>query len=375
MRLPDFELERFFARWEFDVRYLLCASDVQPLPMSELVAWMDDELRDLWDRLSLGYTEAPGHPLLRREIAALYDSITPDEVLVFSGAEEAIFALGNVVGGRGDRLVVTWPAYQSLYEVARAAGADVALLELREEDGWRLDLDRLRAALRPNTRAIVVNFPHNPTGALPDLATWTALVETAREAGVLLISDEVYRGLEHEGVERLPAMVDAYEHGVSIGVMSKSYALAGLRIGWVACRDAALLGRLSAFKDYLTICSSAPSEILAIAALRQKERVLERSRSIVRSNLALLDGFFARTSDRFGWVPPRAGTTGFPRLIGGTAVEAFSERLVREQGVLLAPGTLFGHPGNHFRLGYGRTDMPEALERLEDSSREPGRSA
>jgi aspartate/methionine/tyrosine aminotransferase len=365
VRLPDFELERFFGRWEFHVRHLLCASDVQALPMSELVGWMDDEIRGLWHSLALGYTEATGHPLLRREIAALYESVTPDEVLVFSGAEEAIFALGNVVGGPGDHLIVTWPAYQSLYEVARASGAEIALLELREEDGWGLDLDRLGAALRPNTRAIVVNFPHNPTGALPDLATWTGLVETARQAGVLLISDEVYRGLEHPGSEPLPAMVDVYEQGISIGVMSKSFALAGLRIGWIVCRDAELIRRLSAFRDYLTICSSAPSEILAIAALRQKERILERSRSIVAANLALLDSFFARHSDRFAWIRPRAGSTGFTRLLDEMPVEEFSQRLAREKGVLLLPGTLFGHGGNHFRLGYGRTDMPEALQRLE----------
>lgn len=365
MRLDDFALERFFARWEFSVRHLLCASDVQGWPMAELIALMDAETRALWDDLALGYTEAGGHPLLRQEIARLYETVEPEEVLVFSGAEEAIFAFANVALAPGDHAVVTWPAYQSLHEVARAAGADVGLLELRHEEGWALDVDRLRAMLRPATRAIVVNFPHNPTGALPDPATWVALVALAREAGVRVLSDEVYRGLEHGGAPPLPAMVDAYEDGVSLGVMSKSFALAGLRIGWIACHDRALLARLAAFKDYLTICSSAPAEILALGALRGRERVLGRSRGIVAANLARLDDFFARHADRFAWVRPRAGSTAFPRLLDDEPVERFTERLLHDTGVLLLPGTLFGHAGNHFRIGYGRTDMAEALARVD----------
>jgi aspartate/methionine/tyrosine aminotransferase len=367
--LPDFELERFFARWEFNVRHLLCASDVEGWRMGELVELMDDETRSLWEGLSLGYTEAAGHPRLREEIAGLYESVSPEEVLVFSGAEEAIFAFANVALGPGDEAVVGWPAYQSLHEVARASGARVDLLELRHEEAWALDLERLRAVLRPATRAIIVNFPHSPTGALPDLSTWNELVAIARAAGVRVFSDEVYRGLEHDGARPLPAMVDLYENGVSLGVMSKSFALAGLRIGWIATHDRVLLERLGAFKDYLTICSSAPAEILAIAALRAKERVLARSRLIVEANLARLDGFFTRHADRFEWVRPLAGSTAFPRLLGGEPVERFTERLLGATGVLLLPGTLFGHPGNHFRLGYGRTDMAEALGRVEEWGR------
>ena len=172
MRLADFELERYFARWEFEARYLLCASDVQGYPMADLLALADDETRALWADLRLGYGESTGHPLLRREIASLYDTIEPDEVLTFAGAEEAIFCLLNVLVGPGDHAIVTWPGYQSLYEVARAAGADVTLHELREDAGWALDLDLLRRQVTPATRLIVVNAPHNPTGMLPDRATY-----------------------------------------------------------------------------------------------------------------------------------------------------------------------------------------------------------
>jgi aspartate/methionine/tyrosine aminotransferase len=365
VRIADFELERYFARWEFAVRHLLCASDVEGFPMADLLALADDETRALWDGLRLGYTESTGHPLLRREIAGLYERIEPDEVLVFAGAEEAIFCLLNVLVGPGDHAVVTWPGYQSLYEVARAAGAEVTLHELRAEDGWALDLDRLRAAVRPETRLLVVNAPHNPTGMLPSHAEWRALTDLCAEAGVHLLSDEVYRFLEFDPADRLLAGADALERGISLGAMSKSFAMAGLRVAWLATRDRALLARVAAFKDYTTVCSSAPSEILALIALRAREAVLARSQAIVAANLPLLDAFFAARPETFRWVRPRAGSVGFPRLTAaGVAIDDFAAGLVEAEGVLLLPGSRFGHAGNHFRVGFGRSDLPVALERL-----------
>jgi aspartate/methionine/tyrosine aminotransferase len=370
VRIADFALERYFARWEFAVDHLLCASDVEAYPMADLLALADDESRGLWDGLRLGYTESTGHPLLRREIASLYETIEPDEVLTFAGAEEAVFCLMNVLPGEGDHVVVTWPAYQSLYEVARAAGADVTLHELYEAHDWEIDLDALRRQVTPATRLIVVNLPHNPTGMLADRATFDTVVEIAADAGAHLLVDEVYRGLEHAGGEPLPAGADALPQGLSLGVMSKSFALPGLRIGWLATHDRDLLDRLARFKDYTTICSAAPSEILAIVALRARDRVLARSRAIVAANLERLDAFFDDWADRFSWVRPRGGSIGYPRLtVPGVRIDDWAAELVASEGVLLLPGSQFGDPGNHFRLGFGRTDLPEALDRLEAFAR------
>ncbi len=365
MRIADFALERYFARWEFAVEHLLCASDVQGYPMAELLALADDEARALWDGLELGYTESTGHPLLRREIASTYETIEPDEILTFAGAEEAIFCLMNVLLSPGDHAIVTWPGYQSLYELARTAGADVTLHELRETDGWALDLDLLRRQVMPATRLIVVNAPHNPTGMLPDSATFEGLVAIAADAGAHLFMDEVYRGLEFDEADRLPAGADALPTGISLGVMSKAYAMAGLRIGWLATHDRALLARAAGFKDYTTICSSAPSEILSIIALRARDRVLGRSRGIIATNLERLDAFFDEWPDRFAWARPRAGSIGYPRLtVPGLRIDDWAAALVEAEGVLLLPGSQLGHAGNHFRIGFGRTDLPVALERL-----------
>lgn len=366
MLIAEFTLERFFARWEFVARYLLCSSDAETFEASELVAMADDEGRALWNDLQLGYTESPGHPLLRREIAALYDGLSADDVLVFSGGEEAIFSFANVELGLGDHAVVTWPAYQSLYEVAAATGAEVSLLRLRHENGWALDVDELAAMLRPKTVSAIVNAPHNPTGMLPDRTTFEAVVALCESRGVRLFSDEVYRYGEFTESDRLPAACEISRNGVSLGALAKPFGMAGLRIGWIATRDRDLLARLARFKDYLTICNAGPSEILAIIALRAKDRVLRRNLSIVDANLRLLDSFFARRAEQFEWVRPRAGLVGFPRMLGPGSIEDFAAELVEQTGVLIVPGSIFDHGGNHFRVGFGRRNMPQALQHFED---------
>ena len=365
MQLPDFALEHFFARWEFAARYMLGSSDAETHTLDELLALADDECRRWWNGLRLGYTEVAGHPLLRESISRLYTSIRPDHVGVFAGAEEAIFAFMQVSLQPGDHAVVTWPGYQGLYEVARAAGAEVTLLPLLPEEEWAFPVDRLAAAMRPRTRVVAINFPHNPTGSHIDRSTLEQIVALARTREAWLFSDEVYRFAEFDPSTRLPAAADLYERGVSLGVMSKAFGLAGLRVGWIACPDRAHLARLLAFKHYLTICNAAPSEVLATIALRARDVIEARNRRISIGNLAILDEFFDRWRGVFEWSRPQAGTIAFPRLVSDMRIDTFAEQLATTASVLVLPGTVFGHDGNHFRLGFGRRDMPEALRLME----------
>ena len=373
VRIADFALERYFARWEFAVEHVACASDVEGWPMAELLALADDETRSMWEGLRLGYTESTGHPLLRAEIARLHEGLSADDVMVFAGAEEAIFCLMSTGLDSGDHVVVTWPGYQSLYEVARASGAKVGLHLLREEDGWGLDVDRLLRSLHTETRMVVVNAPHQPTGMLPTEEEWRRLAAECSSRGICLVGDEVYRFLEFDGAATLPAAADLGDRNVSIGVMSKTFAMAGLRIGWLATKDHAVLERCARLKDYTTICSAAPSEVLALIGLRARDRVIARSREIVASNLAVLDDFFDRRADAFSWVRPRGGSTGFPRLVDGgpadPSADRLAARLVESTGVLLLPSSTFGFDDAHFRIGLGRADLPEALAKLEGSPR------
>jgi aspartate/methionine/tyrosine aminotransferase len=375
--IAPFKLERYFARWEFAAPYLLCTSDVQGYRLRDLLALADAETRALWEDLTLGYTESAGHPLLRAEIAGLYERAGAADVLCFAGAEEAIYIALRVLLRPGDHAIVTFPGYQSSYQVAEAAGAQVSHWRLRLErwngkPAWMVDLDELRGLLRPETRVILVNFPHNPTGALLSQVEWADVVEIARQAGCYLFSDEVYRLLEYDPGERLAPAVDLYEKGLSLGVMSKPFGLAGLRIGWVAARDVGLLAELAAYKDYTTICNSAPSEILALMALRAREQVLARCLDLLRANLGLVEECMGRLADRFEWIPPQAGSICFPRWLGHGSIEEFSAALVEAEGVLLLPGTVFDYPGEYFRLGLGRENLPEALDRLERFARRYG---
>ena len=365
MKIPPFALERFFAAHEFSTPHLLCASDCEALSVDDLLsleAGAEAAFRDLW----LGYTESLGHPDLRAEIAGLYDSVDAAQVLVHSGAEEAIFGFMNAAIEPGGHVIVQTPCYQSLTDLPRALGFALSEWPAREDFGWALSLDELERLIRPDTRALIVNLPHNPTGFLAPHAVFERMVEICRANGLLLFCDEVYRLLEFDPAERLPAACDAYENGVSLGVMSKSFGLAGLRIGWIATRNRSVLDAMAGFKDYTTICNSAPSEFLATVALRHRDAVVGRNLRIIEGNLALLDGFFERQSEKVTWQRPRAGSIALPRFADGLDGVALCRAAIDIAGVLLAPGSTFGAGDNHFRIGFGRADMPQALARLEE---------
>ncbi len=370
MKLDRFRLERYFAKHEFAAPYLLCASDCESMGLGDLLA-LEPGAGERLSALRLGYTESPGHPELRQAITALYRHIAAEQVLVHAGAEEAIFNFMNVALSPGDHVIVHAPYYQSLGEVARGVGAEVTAWPGDPERGWELDLEVLKKALTARTKVVVVNFPHNPTGFLPASEFVHGLSALSERHGFVIFADEVYRGLELDPSDRLPAFADVNARAVSLGVMSKAYGLAGLRIGWIATRNEPLLRELAAFKDYTTICNSAPSEFLATLALRHAETIVERNRRIIRGNLDRLDLFFAAHSDLFAWQRPKAGSIAFPRLLRGE-VDAFCADLVRRAGVLLLPGTLYDPGFNSFRIGFGRKNLPDSLARLEEYLRDPG---
>ena len=363
MELVPFKLERYFASYEFNTKYLLCCSDCESFSVGDLLAF-EPEADEGFKRHWLGYTEPTGASSLRQEISRIYTGIQTGQVLVHSGAEEAIFLFMHAVLQPGDHIIVHWPCYQSLFEIARSIGCEVTFWKARLEHKWALDLDELKRSLHSNTRAVIVNTPHNPTGYQMPKADFRALNELVQERGLLLFSDEVYRELEYDPADRLPSACELNPSAVSLGVMSKIYGLAGLRIGWIATQNAPVYVRMAALKDYTTICSSAPSEYLSELALRQRSQIVGRNLHIIQDNLSLLDIFFAARADRFEWVRPKAGPIAFPRLIVED-VEQFCHQLVTSSGVLLLPGTMYDHPDNHFRLGFARKNMPQALAQLE----------
>jgi aspartate/methionine/tyrosine aminotransferase len=364
--IRDFALEVYFSKWEFVAKYNMTGSDAENMSLGELLALASDEDREAFNSLSLAYTETWGAPALREEIARIYDAVAARDVLCFAGAEEGIYTAMRVLLGPDDHAIAVTPNYQAAESIPMSVCA-VTGIPLDPENGWALDLEALKRAIRPNTKVVSINFPNNPTGRIIDRAQFDAIVDLCRQNGIWLFSDEVYRLIERDAAKRLPQAADVYERGISLNVMSKAYGLPGLRIGWLACRDNEMLRRFERYKHYLSICNSAPSEFLARIALKASATILARNRAIVDANLQVLGDFFGEYSHLFDWKLPDGGCVGFIRYKGADGVERFTDTLVQETGVLLLPASVYRSdlnavPAEYFRVGYGHSYVPEALD-------------
>ncbi len=370
MQLPDFRLERHFSTWEFKAEHHLTASDAESMSLPDLLAMASPEQRDSFENMWLGYTETWGAPDLREAIAGTYTSIAPDQVLCFAGASEGIFAANNVILDADSHAVVVTPNYQS-HEALPLTICEATGVPLDPDDDWSLDIDRVAAAIQPNTKLVTINFPHNPTGTILAPDRYHALIELCRHHGIYILHDEIFHGLGPTGTAHLPYTADVYERGLSLNVTSKALGLPGLRVGWIASADADVLSRMERMKHYLSICNSGPSERLAIIALENRKQILARNCTIVDNNLPKWDAFFAQFPAMFDWVRPDGSCTGFPRYTGAGDVESFTRSLVEEAGVLLLPSTIYRSDlsppiTDRFRLGFGRRGLDAGLAAMAD---------
>ncbi len=263
----DMALEAYFARWQSSARYQLAASDSETLSLVELVATAEAEDRRRWETLRLGYTDPRGSDWLRTTIAEGYESATASSIRCCTGAQEGIFTVTQALLEADDHAIVVTPNYQSAESIPAGICA-VTGVGLDPADGWSLDVETLIAATRPNTKLISINFPNNPTGKILERDRFDTLIGFCRDRGIWLFSDEVYRLIERDQALRLPAAVDAYERGISLGGLSKPYGLPGLRVGWLACRNEEALHLFDRVRSYVSICSAGPSEVLAQIALK-----------------------------------------------------------------------------------------------------------
>lgn len=364
MNIAPFKLERYFTLYEFTSKYSLCNSDCEALSIGDLLKLEEgaaDKFHDTW----LGYTQTKGDPTLRRDISTIYDGISPDNLLVFTGAQEPIYLFCHAMLETGDEVVVQTPCYQSLKSVPESIGCRVREWQVRYEGGTpTFDLAELERMMSAKTKVLFINTPHNPTGYHFTHLEQQALVDVARKYGVMIFSDEVYRELEVKPEYLLPAMADVYELGVSLGVMSKAYGLPGLRIGWVATKHQPVLNQLSILKEYTSMCNSAPSEFLAGLALRNRKKILDRNLTIVLENTQLYEAFFEKYSELFSWYKPKAGPITFVKMLFSDDDASFAEEVLKEQQLLLLPGEVYDYKG-FFRIGLGRKAIPEALEQFE----------
>ncbi|MHA1983497.1 MAG: aminotransferase class I/II-fold pyridoxal phosphate-dependent enzyme [Candidatus Hodarchaeales archaeon] len=365
MKIKDFKLERFYAKYEFSTPYMLSSSDAESFSIKELLS-LEESAIDEFFNLKLGYTESQGDPELREQISSLYSSINKENVIVFVGAEEGIFIFINTLLNKGDHVIVQYPAYQSLYEVCYANDIQVSLWEMRGKKGWSLDLDLLQTLIQKNTKAIIINSPHNPTGYLISQEEQDKIIEYCKKNNLILFSDEVYRFSEYKEEDRLKPICDIYDKGLSLGVLSKPFGLPGLRIGWIVTKNKEFFDKIKSFKDYTTICNSAPSEFLAKIAIKHRNSIIGRNMSLILNNLALLNSFLNKYQELFEWVEPKAGNIGFIKIKFSDNVETFTDDLIKKKGVLLLPSTVYGYGTKYFRIGFGRKDFNKAMTLLEE---------
>ncbi len=368
MKIETFALERWMTTWELLVTHDITESGISPMSIVDLlqIARLDDPGRVIADAMAAPqlYSEARGTEALRSCIASTYQAVSADDVLVTTGAIEANFLICNTLLEPGDHVVVSTPCYQQLVSVPRAIGCDIAEWRVTPESGFTFDLEALESLVTDRTRMIIINTPHNPTGATLTQAEMERIAAIADRVGAWILSDEAYRWLTHPGGIDLPGpMRDISPRAISVGTMSKFFGLPGLRLGWLAATSE-LASACWELRDYTSLSPSQLSDRFAQMAIANREGVRDRNHAILARNLEKARAWFSEHEDIVSWVEPRAGLLAMMRVHGLDNTDELSERLASEAGVMLAPGSAFGLPG-YLRIGIGQRPeiFDEALDR------------
>lgn len=370
MKIETFLLERWMTRHETHVRYDIAESGILPLSTQDLLDFEPEDRRaatlERLLTLPLGYSEARGTHELREALAATYARGSADHILVTTGAIEANFLLFNVLLDAGDHVIAPYPAYQQLYSVPRAIGCEVSLWKVGPETGYRYDIDALERLITPRTRVIVVNTPHNPTGAMMPPDDARRVYALAESVGATVIGDEAYRWLAvPDGAPFADPFFDLGPAGISVGTLSKPFGLPGLRIGWIV-GSPELIQRCWALRDYISLSPGKLNDALAALAFSHRDRIVARNTAIIRTNLAAAARWIAERP-YLSWTPPRGGLLALIKYDLPIDSLTLADKLATEYSVMLAPGSAFGYE-QHLRLGIGQ--RPDVFERgLEEAGK------
>ncbi len=354
MKIRDFGVEMWMNAYENDCTHNLAETCVRSLTVEELLdlSGKREETLEQLVQTRLTYGDIPGSPRLRQAIAGLYQAMSPERVTITNGAIGANALTMLTLVEPGDRVISVLPTYQQHYSIPESIGAQVDILQLREENGWLPDLDELRGLVKKaggKVRLININNPNNPTGSVMEEPMLREIAGIAREAGAWLLCDEVYRGLCHQGDPYTASVGDLYEKGISTGSMSKVYSLAGLRLGWIA-GPRELTERLERQRDYHIISVGRLDDLLASVALESREAISTRNLAICREGGRLLAEFVAG-EPHISYVKPKGGTTAFLRYDLPMESAELCRRLQEETGVMLLPGSALDMEG-YLRIGY-----------------------
>lgn len=351
-----------------DIAHRFYASSSEPLQHAELINWArnngDDVLIKMYNDHPLGYAESGGTADLREAISQLYDAnISAENIVIFPGAQTGMTLSAQALLKPGDHVIIITPSYQSLEEGAKLAGASVTRVPLSPLNDWQIDLEAVEAAVLPNTKQIILNDPHNPSGSLMTHAIKQQLIELSTKHGIRIFSDEVYRLLEINPEDRSPSVADLYGQSMALGTMAKPFGAGGVCIGWVACQDLAIVEKLKRAQHIYSVCFSRAGEIQAMMILQVRDKIISRNLEIIKSNLELLDRYFESNDDLFGWVRPKASGTGFVEFKGPFDADRLADELLAA-GILVFGPAIFDCADNlkqYFRIGFSRRTMPASL--------------
>jgi aspartate/methionine/tyrosine aminotransferase len=360
MQFRPSKMNRYCARWQAQSPITIHNSNPQPFTTEELEEIIGTEKHEQ----SLDYASLQGSSELRTQLSTLYENLAAENIATFAGAQEAIFCSMHSLLNKGDKVVAITPIFQSLVNTAYEIGCDIKYVSLTAGViDWQLNLNLLEDQLKQNCKLLILNFPHNPTGAMINHATLKSIVDLCKKYDCWIFSDEVFRGLEHNPEQRLSAVADLYPKAISISVFSKAFALPGIRIGWLACQDLITIQRALEVKDYLSICNSKLDEALAIRAMPYHEKIWARSRNFILKNLQQVESFMIENQRRFRFIKPAAGCVCFPLLEDQNSDE-YAEQLVKDKNLLVFPAQLFSTDLNGFRLGFGSEEKVSLLAKL-----------
>lgn len=371
MKIRDFGVEIWMNRYENHCELNLAETCVRSLTVAELLhmAGKTNVILEELLPMQLTYGAIEGSDRLRALVAGLYENQKPENVVSTHGTIGANALVHETLVEPGDRVISVLPTYQQHYSIPESYGADVQILKLTEATGFLPDLEELKRLATPGTKLIAINNPNNPTGALMDRAYLEQIGDIARACGAWVLCDEVYRGTDQDGEGSTASIVDVYEKGISTASMSKAYALAGLRLGWIV-GPVDLLHAVSVHRDYNTISVGMLDDHFACIALENRDKILARSRQISRTNLAILSDW-VEGEPLISWIKPKSGTTALLKYDLPMTSEDFCTRLLEQTGVMLTPGSAMEMEG-YLRIGYcNETDiLREGLDRMSGFLRE-----
>lgn len=356
MDMSKFLVDAYFTEYESKAKYMMGSSDPESLPLKEAVSNLSGYADE-----PLGYALGNGYLPLREKLSALYETVTSDQIAMMNGGEETIYVTMRALLKPGDEIVVQMPSYQSLSVIAKEIGCSIIEYRPSFEEKWAFDLETLKTKITSKTRLLILNYPHNPTGACLKNSEMSAIVNLCRACNLYLIADEVYRFLRMDKSCSDASFADMYENAVALGSFSKTFAAPGLRLGWAATKSPELMHKLLAYRHFTSTCSNLPCQWIASELLNKKGEIIQRNNTIVRRNAALLHEFLQQHADLFTYVPPKGATMAYVKLLGGQSAMDFCMEILEHTGVLIVPSSVLENSDEYLRVGLCRESFPKCV--------------